>query len=84
MFTAFVLNASLKKELKALPCHLRSEGVNLSHFQRKNMPPFFVATRGGACKAGLMMAVMAVSDGSGGSGGSDCGDDGDVGDVDDA
>jgi glycerol-3-phosphate acyltransferase PlsY len=24
------------------------------------MPPFFVATRGGACKAGSMMAVMAV------------------------
>jgi hypothetical protein len=60
MFTAFVLHASLKKRTQRTPGHPRSEGVNLSHFKRENMPPFFWVTRGEACEAGLVMVVMAV------------------------
>jgi hypothetical protein len=49
-----------QKRTEITPGHPRSEGVNLSHFQRENMPPFFWVTRGEACDAGLVMVIMAV------------------------
>jgi hypothetical protein len=66
MFTAFVLHASLKKRNERTAGHPRSEGVNLSHFQREKMPPFFW----GDPRGGLQGGVGDGSDGrDGGNGG---------------
>jgi hypothetical protein len=58
--STFRFTCITKKRTQRTPGHPRPEGVNLSHFQRENMPPFFWVTRGKACEAGLVMVVMAV------------------------